>query len=280
MEKEIIKSMVDDFESYSNINDDGIEFWFARDLQHLLWYSEWRNFWNIINKAKTSCETMWDNISNHFVDINKMVVLWSNSQREIEDILLTRFACYLIAMNWDSSKAEIAFSQQYFALQTRKYEIIEKRLLDSERVIARKKLAETEKELSQVIFEQTWSDKNFWVIRSKWDKALFWKTTQEMKDKWWVNFKKPLADFMPTILLKAKDFATEITIFNARDKKMKTETEISNEHITNNKTVRNTLIERWIKPEELLPEEDLKKVERKLNNEAKKWLNLKGKFDD
>lgn len=273
MEKESIKKLTWTFESFVNKMENWIEFWFARDLQNLLWYKKWDNFLNVIWKAKIAVETSKDDIDNHFADVGKMVKLWSWSEREIDDIMLTRYACYLIAMNWDTSKEEIAFAQQYFALQTRKYEIIEQRLLQSERVIARLKLAETEKELSQVIFEQTWNDKNFWIIRSKWDKALFWKTTQEMKDKWWITGSKPLADFMPTILLKAKDFATEITIFNARAKKMKTESEISNEHITNNRSVRKTLIERWIRPEELPPEEDLKKVERKLNKDMQKWLN-------
>ena len=201
-----------------------------------------------------------------------MVKLGSGSQREIWDIMLTRKACYLIAMNWDSSKEEIAFAQQYFVLQIRKAEVIEKRILEYERISARKKLAWTEKELSQVIYEQTWNDRNFWIIRSKWDKALFGKTTAEMKNKWWIIWTKPLADFMPTILLKAKDFATEITIYNTKEKNMKTENEISNEHIINNRSVRNTLIERGIKPENVLPEEDLKKVERKIKSEEKKSI--------
>lgn len=272
MKKEEIKKLTWDFESFAQQMNNWIEFWFARDLQHLLWYTKWDNFFNVILKAKTSLDTSWEEILDHFADVRKMVKLWLGSQREIDDIMLTRKACYLIAMNWDTSKSEISFAQQYFVLQTRKAEIIEQRLLENERVLARNKLAKTEKELSQVIYEQTWSDRNFWIIRSKWDKALFWKNTEEMKNKWWITSSKPLADFMPTILLKAKDFATEITIFNAKTKKMKTENEISNEHITNNRSVRKTLIERWIKPEELSPEEDLKKVERKLNSEAKKWL--------
>ncbi len=272
MKKEEIKKMTWDFESFSQKMDNWIEFWFARDLQHLLWYKEWRNFLKIIIKAKISLETSWEKVEDHFVEVNKMVKLWLWSQREVDDIMLTRKACYLIAMNWDTTKSEIAFAQQYFVLQTRKVEIIEQRLLENERLTARTKLASTEKELSEVIYEQTWSDRNFALIRSKWDKALFWKTTQEMKDKWGIVLSKPLADFMPTILLKAKDFATEITIHNARTKKMRTENEISNEHITNNRSVRKTLIERWIKPEDLSPEEDLKKVERRLASEQKKWL--------
>lgn len=268
------------FESHVKILDNGIEFWFARDLQKLLGYKKWDNFHNVINKAKISLENTGISTNDHFADVRKMVELWSWSQREIPDIMLTRYACYTIAMNGDSSKEEIAFSQQYFALQTRKSEIIEKKLLENERLLARQKLWETEKELSQVIYEQTWNNKNFWIIRSKWDKALFWKTTQEMKNKWWIVSTKPLADFMPTLLLKAKDFATEITIYNAKTNNMKSENEISNEHITNNRSVRKTLIERWIQPENVQPEEDLKKVERRLNSELKKNLKDPDSFEN
>lgn len=272
METKLIKQLTNTFESFANKMDNWIEFWFARDLQHLLWYTKWDNFLNVISKAKTSLETSGEDIKDHFADIGKMVNLWLWSQREIDDIMLTRKACYLIAMNWDTSKEEIAFAQQYFVLQVRKSEIIEQKVLEYERIQARHKLAWTESELSRIIYEQTGDDRNFWIIRSKWDQALFGKTTAEMKTKWWIVETKPLADFMPTILLKAKDFATEITIYNAKNKKMRTEKDISDEHITNNKSVRKTLIERWIKPEEVLPEEDLKKVERRLNTDAKKWL--------
>ena len=272
MKQEVIKELTNTFESFANKMENWIEFWFARDLQKLLWYTKWDNFLNVILKAKISLETSNEDIENHFADIRKMVNLWLWSQREIDDIMLTRKACYLIAMNWDTSKEEIAFAQAYFVLQVRKSEIIEQKVLEFERIQARHKLSETEKELSQVIYEQTWDDKNFWIIRSKWDQALFGKPTAEMKKKWWIIESKPLADFMPTILLKAKDFATEITIYNAKNKKMKTEQEISNEHVTNNKSVRKTLIERWIEPENILPEEDLKKVERRLSSDTKKWL--------
>jgi DNA-damage-inducible protein D len=271
MELKIIKTLTNNFESFSRKTEDGLEFWLARDLQHLLGYSKWENFQNVIFKAKTACELSGQNIVDHFPDVRKMVELGSSSEREIDDIMLTRYACYLIAQNGDSKKEEIAFAQTYFAVQTRKAEIIEQRLLEVERVQARNKLSETEKELSGVIFEQTKGNQNFALIRSKGDKALFNKTTQQMKDKWKIK-KKPLANFMPTILLKAKDFATEITIFNAKDKEMQTENEISNEHITNNKSVRKTLISRGITPEKLSPEEDVKKIERKLKSEDRKSL--------
>ncbi|EKE24930.1 MAG: hypothetical protein ACD_5C00354G0007 [uncultured bacterium] len=278
MEKETIKSLIESFESISQKTNAGLEFWLARDLQHLLGYTKWDNFLNVISKAKSACETSENRIEDHFADVGKMVEIGSGVRKEIDDIMLTRYACYLIAQNGDPKKEAIAFAQTYFAVQTRKYEFIEQRLMESERVHARKKLAETEKELSNVIFEQTGDDRNFAFIRSKGDKALFGKSTHEMKIRWNINENKPLADFMPTILLKAKDFATEITIYNAKHKNMQTEGEISNEHITNNRSVRKTLKSRGIVPEDLLPEEDVKKVERRIKTEEKKVLNARAKI--
>ncbi|AUS05845.1 DNA damage-inducible protein D [Pseudotamlana carrageenivorans] len=269
MKSDIIKTLTGNFESNSQKTKEGVEFWLARDLQHLLDYSKWDNFQNVISKAKTACELSGEEITNHFADVGKMVAIGSGTEKEIADIMLTRYACYLIAQNGDPRKEKIAFAQRYFAVQTRKAEIIEQKMLEFERVQARNKLKETEKELSQVIFEQTGGNKNFALIRSKGDTALFGRTTQEMKKKWDIK-NKPLADFMPTILLKAKDFATEITIFNAKNKKMKTESAISKEHITNNSTVRKTLLSRGITPENLKPEEDINKVSRKLNSEDRK----------
>ncbi len=261
MEIELIHSLTGDFESFAYLTDEGIEFWFARDLQQLLGYTEWRNFQNVIFKAKTACEISGEDIENHFVDINKMVEIGSGAEKEIKDIMLTRYACYLIAQNGDSFKEQIAFAQTYFAVQTRRAELIEQKILEIERVQAREKLKNTEKELSSVIYEQTGSDKNFGLIRSKGDTALFGRTTQQMKDRWGIKDNKPLADHMPTILLKAKDFATEITIYNSKSKNMKSEREISDEHITNNRSVRKTLISRGIVPENLSPEDDIKKIE-------------------
>lgn len=209
---------------------------------------------------------------NHFVDANKMVCVGYNVERKVEDMMLTRLACYLIAQNGDPRKDEIAFAQNYFAMQTRRFENLEKRISDSERVLARHKLTETEKELSGVIFRQTGNDKNFGLIRSNGDKALFGFTTSEMKYRLKIPASRALADFQPTIILKAKDFATEITIFNIKAKSLMLEKQISVEHITNNKRVRKTLIERGIKPELLPKEDDIKKIEKKIMNDDKKTL--------
>ncbi len=274
MKRELIKSLTSAFESHSYTTENGIEFWYARDLQHLLGYTKWDNFAKVINKAKTSCEASGNNISDHFADVGKMVKIGSGTEREINDIILTRYACYLIAQNGDPRKEEIAFAQNYFAVQTRKLELIEKRIKDWERLKARQKLSLSEKELSELIFERTGSDKNFGLIRSKGDKALFGKTTKQMKKKLGIPKGRALADFLPTITIKAKDFATEITVFNTNEKKLETEKQISDEHITNNRSVRKILLQRGIKPEELPPEEDIKKLERRVKSEEKKiWKN-------
>lgn len=272
MKTEIIKNHIDRFEAYANKSEEGVEFWLARDLQQLLGYTKWDNFLAVISKAKTACEITGHGINDHFADVGKTIQMPKGAQKEVPDIMLTRYACYLIAQNGDPRKEKIAFAQNYFAVQTRKFEIIEKRIQIFERLVARQKLTETEKELSGVIYQQTGSDKNFALIRSKGDKALFGYTTQQMKDRLGISGARSLADFQPTILLKAKDFATEITIFNSKSKNLKSEQAISEEHITNNRSVRKTLLSRGIVPENLPIEEDIKKIERKLKTDDKNNL--------
>ncbi len=273
MKSDVIRTLTSNFEGHAQQTEGGVEFWLARDLQHLLGYAEWRNFVAVLSKAKTACEVSGHAVTDHFVDVNKMVDLGSGSQRQIDDLMLTRYACYLVAQNGDPKKQEIAFAQTYFALQTRRAELIEQRVLEAERVSARRKLTATEKELSAVIYEQTGGNRNFALIRSKGDQTLFGKSTQAMKAQWKVPDSRPLADFAPTIVLKAKDFAAEITIFNAREHALATEPSISAEHVTNNAAVRKTLLERGIRPERLPAAEDVRKVERRLvaeENESRK----------
>jgi DNA-damage-inducible protein D len=272
MKKEFITDLFEKFES-ACYQYEGVECWSARDLQLILGYSQWRNFENAINKAKISCENAGELVTNHFAVISKMVGIGSGAQKSVQDIALTRYACYLIAQNGDANKSEIAFAQTYFAVQTRKQEIIEQRLLDVARVIAREKLSQSEKKLSGIIFERGIDNKSFAIIRSKGDQALFGgKTTNEMKRILKVPENRPLADFLPTLTIKAKDFATELTSHNVIDKNLNGDNQITKEHIENNVAVRKMLHDRGVKPEKLPPADDVKKLERKLESEEKKIL--------
>lgn len=272
MKKELIEELFLKFEKASHLYND-IECWSARDLQEILNYTKWDNFLKVIEKAKKACENVGEDVKNHFADIGKMVLLGSGSEREISDIALTRYGCYLIAQNGDSSKSEIAFAQTYFAVQTRRQEIIEKRLLDVERVTAREKLSKTEKKLSGIIYERGVDEKSFSIIRSKGDQALFGGfTTNDMKKRMGVPQARPLADFLPTLTIKAKDFATELTSHNVVEKDLNGDSQITDEHIENNLAVRKILGERGIKPENLPALEDIKKVQRKLEGDEKKIL--------
>jgi len=277
MKKDVIEQLFTSFESIKQ-EQTGIEYWSARELQILLGYSKWENFEKAIIRAQEAIKNSGYDINNHFLEVRKMIETGKGAQREIVDYNLTRYACYLIAQNGDSSKTQVAFAQTYFAVQTRKQEIIEQRLLDVERLEAREKLSQTEKKLSGVLYERGVDSQGFAIIRAQGDQALFGGySTAEMKSRLSVPAKRPLADFLPTLTIKAKDFATELTRHNVVDKDLRGHQHISNEHIANNKAVRKILGERGVKPEHLPPDPDVKKVQRKIVSEDKKALKVEKK---
>jgi DNA-damage-inducible protein D len=272
MKKEIIIKLSKTFEEAAYIEQD-VEYWMARDLQRLFEYSDWDNFLNVIEKAKTACLNSKSLINSHFREVTKMVTLGSGTQRKIPDIMLSRYACYLVAQNGDSRKEPIAFAQSYFALQTRKQELLEQHIEMIERLEARHKLSQTEKELSSALYQHGVDGQGFARIRSRGDQALFGgSNTIEMKHKLGVPESRSLADFLPTITIKAKDFAGEITHFNVKKENLQGENRISNEHVKNNQGVRRVLLESNIYPEELPIEEDIKKVERKIEQTSEKLM--------
>ena len=269
------------FDEIVHTTEDGIEYWLARDLQKLLGYARWENFEEAIARAIESCKTIQAKPIDHFREVTKIVNLGSKATREIKDYMLTRYACYLICQNGDPSKEEIAFAQSYFAVQTRKQELIEERMQYIQRNEARDRLKLSEKRLSQNIYERGVDDAGFARIRSKGDQALFGgNTTQDMKNKLGISENRPLADFLPTVTIAAKNLATEITNYNVEDKDLQGEFSITNEHIQNNTSVRDMLIQRGIKPENLPASEDMKKLERKIKKSEKELEITSGKLKE
>jgi DNA-damage-inducible protein D len=271
MKSEEIKQLFAQFETAA-AELEGVECWSARELQFLLGYSKWENFEKVIQKAKEACQHAGEEVLYHFPDVRKTILMPKGAEKEIEDILLTRYASYLIAQNGDSRKEEIAFAQNYFAVQTRRAELVEQRLLADERVKAREKLSQTEKQLSGILYERGVDSQGFAVIRSKGDQALFRLSTQQLKIKMGAPEGRPVADFLPTISIKAKDLATEMTGLNVQTKDLTGQSRIEMEHVDNNSAVRDMLTQRGIVPENLPPAEDVKKLKRKLQGDEKNVL--------
>ncbi len=280
MDKRRVEIIKQQFDMIIHTHEDAqIEFWYARELMSLLGYERWENFEKVISRAMESCETSGIVVSDHFGEVTKMVGLGSGSKRGIKDYMLTRYACYLIAQNGDPKKEEIAFAQSYFAVQTRRQELIEERISLLERTEARGRLREAEKRLSQNIYERGVDDAGFARIRSKGDEALFGGyTTQEMKAKLGVKEQRPLADFLPTLSIAAKNLATEMTNYNVEEKDLQGENAITGEHVQNNHSVREMLGKRGIKPEELPAAEDIKKLERRVKSQEKKIASQSGRL--
>ena len=280
MDKMQIVKIKENFDgTIHNVPNSDVEFWYARELMPLLGYERWENFEKAIKRSMDSCETAGITVSDHFREVTKMIMAGKGAQRVVKDYMLTRYACYLIAQNGDVKKEEIAFAQAYFAVQTRKQELIEERISYIERSVARTKLKESEKRLSQNIYQRGVDDMGFARIRSKGDTALFGGcSTQKMKEKLGIKENRPLADFLPTLTIAAKNLATEMTNYNVEEKDLFGEGEITTEHVQNNSSVRSMLVDRGIKPEELPAAEDIKKLERRTTSQDKKLAENAGKL--
>lgn len=282
MEKQKIQQYKSAFDLIEKIikDDEGnsIEVWYARELQQVLGYSRWENFVVAIGRAMESCKTLGINVDDHFREVTKMIALAKGAQREVQDFMLTRYACYLIAQNGDPKKEEVAFAQSYFAVQTRKAELIEERLNEVARLNTRERLRASEKQLSRNIYQRGVDDRGFGRIRSKGDYALFGGlSTDQMKKRLGIK-SGALADYLPTLTIAAKNLATEMTNYNVEQKDLYGETSITTEHVQNNRSVRGMLGQRGIKPEELPPAEDIKKVERRVAKDEKSMQKDKSKL--
>ena len=280
MDNRIIELKRNQFDiAVHKVENTDVEFWYARDLMNLLGYERWENFDKAIMRSMESCNTSGINVLYHFREVTKMITVGKGAKRPIKYYMLTRYACYLIAQNGDPKKEEIAFAQSYFAVQTRRQELIAERIAYIERTEARGRLKESEKRLSQNIYERGVDDAGFGRIRSKGDQALFGgHTTQNMKERLGVKENRPLADFLPTLTIAAKNLATEMTNYNVEQKDLQGEISITDEHVQNNTTVRDMLGQRGIKPENLPPSEDIKKLERKVKSQEKKLAKQSGKL--